>query len=31
MRLDPHECHVYAQRCMGIAAEMTDPMHRKFW
>ena len=25
MPLDPHECHEYAQRCMDLAAETTDP------
>jgi len=25
MPLDPHECHAYAQRCMNLAAETTDP------
>ena len=25
MPLDPHECHEYAQRCMNLAAETTDP------
>ena len=24
MPLDPRECHVYAQRCMNLAAETTD-------
>ena len=25
MPLDPHECHEYAQQCMDLAAETTDP------
>ena len=25
MPLDPHECHEYAQRCMDLVAETTDP------